>query len=115
MEKSSINGYIKLLMVYAISVFRDFGSYLGRVAGLAEDDIQLILKHNISNSVSHELHPAIYSIKDISEAVHTMRDHEGTLQNENDDISMKTKLNLTRFVGCFETLRFEEKSFLTPF
>ena len=40
-----------------------------------------------------------------------MGDHEGTLQIEFDDISVKTKLILTRFGGTFGTLRFIEKSF----
>ena len=31
-----------------------------------------------------------YSIKDNSEVVHTMRDHERTLRIEYDDINMKT-------------------------
>ena len=40
-----------------------------------------------------------------------MRDHEGTLQIEYYNISMKTKLKLTRFGGTFPTLRFDRKSF----
>ena len=40
-----------------------------------------------------------------------MGDHEGTLQIEYDDKSMKTKLTLKRFRGTFGTLRFKEKSF----
>ena len=42
-----------------------------------------------------------------------MGDHEGTLQNEYDDVTMKTKLILTRFVGTFGTLIFDEKSFFS--
>ena len=38
-----------------------------------------------------------------------MGDHEGTLKNENNDISMKTKLILTRSSGTFGTLGFVEK------
>ena len=41
-----------------------------------------------------------------------MGDHEKTLQIEFDDISMKTKLILTRFGSTFGTLRFDEKAFL---
>ena len=37
-----------------------------------------------------------------------MGDHDGTLQIENDDITMKKKHNLTSFGGSFETLRFDE-------
>ena len=48
-EKSSNDGYIFLLLGYARSPFRDIESYLKIVVGLDEDDIQLILKHYISN------------------------------------------------------------------
>ena len=41
-----------------------------------------------------------------------MGDHEGTLQIEHDAVTMKTKLNITRFESTFGTLRFNEKSFL---
>ena len=50
-----------------------------------------------------------------------MGDHEGILKVEYDDISMKTKLHLTRFASTFGTLRFDERSFFndlfgfTPF
>ena len=40
-----------------------------------------------------------------------MGDHEGTLQIEYDDDTMKTKLVLTRFGSTFGTLRFDERSF----
>ena len=38
-----------------------------------------------------------FIIKDVSEAVYTMGDHEGNLQIKFDDISMKTKLVSTSF------------------
>ena len=42
-----------------------------------------------------------------------MCDHEWTLQIENDDdISMKTKLSLIQFGGNFGSLRLDEKSAL---
>ena len=44
-----------------------------------------------------------------------MDDHEGTPKIEYDDISLKTKLNLTRFGGSFGTLTFDEKSFFLTF
>ena len=90
-------------MSYARSFFRDFESYLRTVVGLNEDDIQLILKQYISNFVTYLLSPGVYTFKDISKAVYTMRDHKGTLQNEYDDICMKTKLNLTRLGETFRT------------
>ena len=53
----------------------------------------------------------IYTIKDYSEAVYAMGDHKRTLQIEHNEITMKTKLLLTRFGGIFSTLRFDEKLF----
>ena len=53
----------------------------------------------------------IYSSKDNLEFVYTMGDHEETLPVKSDDMSMKTKLTLTRFGGTFGTLKFDEKSF----
>ena len=44
------------------------------------------------------------------EAVYTEGDYKGTIQNEKADISMKTRLILTRFGLKFGTLRFDEKS-----
>ena len=81
-----------ILMGYARSPFRDFESYLRMVVGLDEDDIQLVLKQYNSNFVVYGLFPGIYAIKDNAEVVYTMEDHEGTLGNEYEDISMKTKL-----------------------
>ena len=83
-------GYYMFLMGYARLPFRDFESYLRNVVGLDEDDLQLILKQCNSNFVTYEIVPGIYSIKDSSEAVHSMGDHEGTLQIEYDDVTMKT-------------------------
>ena len=40
-----------------------------------------------------------------------MWDHEGTMQIKHDDISMKTKIILTRFGVTSGTLRFDEKTF----
>ena len=105
-KKSSTDGYFKLLMGYARSPFRDFESYFRIVVGLDEGDIQLIFKHWNSNFVTYEIVPGIYSIKDISEILFTMADHEGTLQIEYDDMSMKRELILTLFGGTFGTLRF---------
>ena len=76
---------------------------------MEEDDIYLILEQYNSIFVTYEKTLGIYSIKDISEAVYTMGDQEGTLTIENDVTSMKTKLVLKRFGGTFGTLRFDEK------
>ena len=89
------DGYITLLMAYARS--RDFESYLRSVVGVDEDDIQIISKHCNSSFVTYELSPGTYTKKDSSEAVYAMGVHEGTLQIEYDDISMKTKLIFNPF------------------
>ena len=111
LEKTSTDGYIILLLGYARSAFRDFESYLRIVVGLDEDDIRWIKKQYKSNFITYELSPGIYLIKDIAQAVYTMGDHDGTLEYEYDDNTMKTKLVLTRFGGKFGTVRFDGKSF----
>ena len=72
---------------------------------------QLFLKQYNSYFVTYELPPGIYTTKDISEAVYTKVDDKGTLETEYDDITMKTKLILTRFGLIIGTLKFNEKSF----
>ena len=102
-----------LLTGYAKSLFRDFQSYLRIVVGLNEEDFKLILKHYNEKLITYQLSPAIYAIEDISKAVYTMGDHEGTLQieyDDDDDDSVKTKLILTRFGSTIETLRFDKKN-----
>ena len=77
-----------------------------------EDDFRLILKQNSEKFITYDLSPGIYTITDISEAVHLLGDHEGTIKLEYDGNTMKTKLILTRFGSTFGTLRFDERSFL---
>ena len=96
-------------MGYARSPFRSIESYLTFIVDLNKEDIQLILKQNSSNFITYEKSPSIYPIKDFSEVVYTMADHEGTLLMKHYDISIKTKHNLTRFGGIFGSLRFNEK------
>ena len=72
---------------------RDFESYLRIVVGPVKKSIQLILKQYNSNFITYEIPPCNYSIKDISDAVYTMGDHEGTLRIEDDDTTMRTKLS----------------------
>ena len=105
MEKSSTDGYIILLLGYAQSLFRDFESNLRNVAAPDEDDTRLILKQYNEKSITCQLCPGIYTIKAIAEAVHTVYDHEGTLENDYDVINMRTKPVSKRFRGTFETLR----------
>ena len=99
-------------MGYARSPFPDFESYLRNVFGLDENDIQFILKQYNSNFVTYIISPGIYRNKIISEVVYTTGDHEGTLESEHDDNTMKTNLFLTRFGLTIGTFRFDEKSFL---
>ena len=98
-------------MGYAWSPIRDFESFVRIVVGLDENDFQWILKPYNSKIPIYEKSPGIYIIKDISEVVYTIRDHEGTLQIEYNDMSMKTKPILTIFAGTFGTLSFDDKSF----
>ena len=63
-EKVRTDGYIILLMGYARSPFRVFESYLRFLVSLDEDYIQLILKQYLSNFVTYELSPRIYTIED---------------------------------------------------
>ena len=83
--------YYSLLIGYARFPFRDFESYHRIIIILDEDDIQLIWKQYDEKFIIYELSPGIYSIKDFSEALYTMGDHDGTLQYQYDDVIMKTK------------------------
>ena len=48
-QKTQTDGCYMLLMGYAWSPFRDFGSYLRNIVGLDEDDIQLIFEKKLSH------------------------------------------------------------------
>ena len=76
-----------------------------------EDEIQLFLKQYNSNFVTYEILPGNNTIKNFSEAVYTMGDHEKTLQIEYNDISMKTIFVLTRSGGTFGTFILDKNSF----
>ena len=114
-EKENSDGYMMLLLGYARSRFRDFESYLRIVVGLDEKVIQLILKHYISYFITYEIIPGIYTIQDISDAIHTFSGHTEIIQLEYDDITMKTK-TILKYIGgqkifVLGTLRFDERSF----
>ena len=102
-------------MNYSRSQFRDFESYLRIRVGLDEEDIQLILKEYNSHFITYELGPGIYTIKDISDVIHTFSGHTEIIEIEYDDISMKTKIILKykdfRENFGLGTLRFDKKSF----
>ena len=110
-EKSSTGGYLIIILNYARPPFRDFESHLRFVVGLDEDDIQLFLKQNKSYFITFELSLGNYTIKDNSEVVYIMGDHEGTVQFKNDDISNMTIKILTSFGRTFLVLTFVEKAF----
>ena len=116
-EKRRTDGYYMLIMGCAKSLFCDFESYLPIVVGLDEDDIQLILKQNIEKFITCQLSRGVYNNEDISKAVYTMNDHEGTLQIEHvdDDDTVETKLVLTVFGLTFGTLRLGKKSFFIQY
>ena len=99
-------------MGFVRSGFPNFENFLRIVVDLDECDIQLILTQFYSNFVTYEILPGIYSIEDLSEAVDTMGDHEGTPQIEYGDVTMKTNIILNRFSDTFGTLRFDQKYFV---
>ena len=114
-EKKKGNSYTILLLNYSRSQFRDFESYLRIRVGLDEEDIQLILKEYNSHFITYEVSPGIYTIQDISDAIHTFSGHTEDIEIEHNDISMKTK-NILKYKGSREnfglgTLRFDKKSF----
>ena len=106
-EKSSTDGYLELLMGYARSQFRDFETNLRIFVGL--DEKKFSTNHGISKVLFDDLkkQPGIHSVRDISETNYNMGDHEGILQIKYDDVSMKTKLILTRFGLTFGTSIFD--------
>ena len=89
-KKKKSDGYMILLLGYSRSLFRDFESYLRIVVGLDEEDIQLILKQYNSHFITYELTPGTYTIKDVSDTIHTFSGHSEIIQIENDDITKKT-------------------------
>ena len=114
-EKKNSDGYTILLLNYSRSQFRDFESYLRIRVGLDEEDIQLILKEYNLHFITYELSPGIYTIQDISDAVHTFTGHSDIIEIGYNDISMKTKIILKykdfRENFGLGTLRFNKKSF----
>ena len=114
-EEKNRDGYMVILFGYSASLFRDFESYLRLVIGLDEIVIQLILKEYNSNFITYELTPGIYTIKDISDAIQTFSGHEGTIQYEYDDISMRATIVLKfkneKTMFALGTLSFDKQSF----
>ena len=118
-EKKNSGGYTILLLNFSRSQFRDFETYLRSRVGLDEEDFQLILKEYNSHFITYELGPGVYTIKDISDVIHTFSGHTEDIEIEYDDISMKTKLILKyndwRENFGLGTLRFDKKPFFHTF
>ena len=114
-EEKNRDGYMVLLFGYSASSFRDFERYLRLVIDLNEKDIQLILKEYNSHFVTYELTPGTYTIKYFSDAIQTFSGHEGTIQLDYDDISMRAtivlKFKSEKTMFALGTLRFDNQSF----
>ena len=54
--------------MYVDSIFQDFENFLRTAIDLVED-VRLVLDEYISNFVTYELEPGIYTFKDISDAL----------------------------------------------
>ena len=95
----------------AWSPFWEYESYLRIVVSLDEDNIQVFLKQYNSYFITCELPPGIYTIKDVSEVVYNLGDHDGTTKVEFDEINIKTRIISNRFGRTIRTLRNNLKSF----
>ena len=108
--------YMEILAGYTSSVLsQDFESYLRTEIDLVEDDIKLVLDEYSSSSITYELDPGIYTFKDISEGLLKILQpgydgYHNAIDNEYDDITMKTKLVVKRGIIA---IRFDEKSFFS--
>ena len=105
--------YMNILAIFTRSVFQDFESFLRTQMDLVEDDIKLVSDEYYSSFITYELHPGIYTFKDISEALFNILQTESpgssnVIDIEYDDTIMKTKLVVrSRIIA----IRFDEKSF----
>ena len=82
---------------------------------MIEDDIRLVLDESVFIFITHELEPGFYTFKDLSQALLRILqpEYEGyhnAIDNEFDDITMKTKLVVR---AGFTAVRFDEKSFFS--
>ena len=107
--------YMNILAFYTSSVFQDFESFLRTQIDLIENDVKLVLDEYNSSFITYELQPAIYTFKDISEALFNILQSEypvpsNTIVIEFDDITRKTKLVVNSGIIA---IRFDEKSFFS--
>ena len=105
--------YMNIVAGYVSSVFHDFGSYLRTEVDLIENDIKLVLDEYNSSFITYVLQPAIYSFKDISEALFNILQTEypepsNVIVIESDNSTMKTKLDVRSGIAA---IRIDEKSF----
>ena len=101
--------------IYTSSVFQDFESFLRTQIDLVESDIKLVLDEYNSSFVTYELHPCIYSYKDLSKALFDILQLEYPSSDSEilvrfDDITRKTKLVVNSGIIA---IRFDEKSFFS--
>ena len=108
-------GYMNILSSCPRSVFQVFESYLRTETDLVDDDIKFVLDKYNSSFMTYELDPCFYTYKNISKALFNILQLEypsssGNIVIENDDITMKNKLNVRP--GNI-AIRFDEKSFFS--
>ena len=107
--------YMNILAIYTSSVFQDSESFLRSQIDLVEDDIKLVLDEYISNFITYDLEPGIYSYRDIVEAVFYILQTDYPQSNSEflirlDGITRKTKLVVRPGIIA---IRFDEKSFFS--
>ena len=112
-------------MDYVLSPFRDFESYLRISTSLNEDDIQILFKQYNSKIITYKYSPAVYTFKDLSEAlsrglknefeitgrIRTKHkyDRSNSIIIESDNATLITKMIVNPQIHA---LRFDNKSFL---
>ena len=97
------------------SIFQDFENFLRTEVDLVEDDVRLVLDEYNSSFIIYELEPGIKTFKDISEVLFNVyqpeyRRYKNSVDIENDDITMKTKLVVKAGIIA---IKFDEKSFFS--
>ena len=107
--------YMRILAIYANSIFQDFESFLRTEIDLVEEAIRLVLDEYISSFITYEIKPGIYAFKEISEAfLKILQPENELLKNsvgiEYDDITRKIKLVVRPGIIA---IKFDEQSFLS--
>ena len=115
MKRMKDDKYMLILAMYIDNRFQDFESFLRTEIDLIEDDVRLVLDEYNSSFITYELHPGMYTFKDISKSLSNIVQPEYELFNnsvdvEFDDITRKTKLAVRPGII---TIRFAEESFFS--